>query len=42
MKKFFLLLSVVMSALTAITRSAEPAAEVTDSGVISGIVCASC
>jgi copper chaperone CopZ len=42
MKKLFLLLSVVMSALTAVTRAADPVAEVTYTGEISGIVCASC
>lgn len=42
MKKFFLLLSVVMTALTAISKSADPVAEVTYTGEISGIVCSSC
>ena len=42
MKKFFVFLSVVMSALTSISKAADPVAEVTHTGEISGIVCASC
>ncbi len=42
MKKLFVLLSVVISAFTSHSKSAEPVAEVTYTGEISGIVCASC
>lgn len=42
MKKFLLLLSVMMSALTTIAKSADPVDEVTYTGEISGVVCASC
>lgn len=42
MKHLFLLLGLVMSALTALTHSAETAPETTYTGEIAGVVCASC
>lgn len=42
MKKFFLFVSMLMAALTALCHSADAVAEVTYTGEISGVVCASC
>lgn len=42
MKKFFLLVSMFITVLTSFCRSADAVAEVTYTGEISGVVCASC
>ena len=42
MKHLFLLLSVIVSALTSLCRAADAAPEVTYTGEISGVVCISC
>lgn len=42
MKKFFLFVSMLLTVLTSLCRSADAAAEVTYTGEISGVVCASC
>ncbi|MBX7207992.1 MAG: hypothetical protein K1X78_06770 [Verrucomicrobiaceae bacterium] len=42
MKKFLVFVSMLMSLLTAMSRSADAVADVTYTGEISGVVCASC